>query len=91
MQKWYWLFGCMILVSALNAQQNRHHVSRVWVADLGNGTYQNPIIHADYSDPTVTSVRNNYYMIASSFNSYPGLPMLLSNDLYQPLPLLEIP
>ena len=27
------------------------YVSEVWVADRGDGTYRNPIIHADYSDP----------------------------------------
>lgn len=27
--------------------------SKVWTGDLGNGMYQNPILHADYSDPDV--------------------------------------
>ena len=31
-------------------------VSKVWVADNGDGTYKNPIIHADYSDPDVIRV-----------------------------------
>jgi beta-xylosidase len=53
----------------------------VWVADNGNGTYKNPIIHADYSDPDVIRVANDYYMIASSFNASPGLPILHSKDM----------
>ena len=44
-------------------------------------TYQNPIIHADYSDPDVIRVGENYYLIASSFNQTPGLPILQSKDL----------
>ena len=32
----------------LVAQQN---ISKVWIADNGDSTYKNPVIHADYSDP----------------------------------------
>jgi hypothetical protein len=31
--------------------QAQPYVSKVWVADNGNGTYKNPVLHADYSDP----------------------------------------
>ena len=55
--------------------------SAVWVADRGDGTYRNPIIHADYSDPDVIRVGEDFYMTASSFNSVPGLPILHSKDL----------
>lgn len=57
------------------------YVSKVWVADQGNGTYENPVIHADYSDPDVIRVGNDFYMIASSFDAVPGLPILHSKDL----------
>ncbi|GAA4832339.1 glycoside hydrolase 43 family protein [Paenibacillus vulneris] len=53
----------------------------VWYADLGDGTYRNPIIYADYSDPDVIRVGEDFYMTASSFNSTPGLPILHSKDL----------
>ncbi len=56
-------------------------ISKVWIADNGDGTYTNPIIHADYSDPDVVRVGNDYYMTASSFNCVPGLPILHSKDL----------
>ncbi|WP_372648128.1 glycoside hydrolase 43 family protein [Draconibacterium sp.] len=56
-------------------------VSKVWVADNGDGTYKNPIIHADYSDPDVVRVDDDFYMTASSFNCVPGLPILHSKDL----------
>jgi len=55
--------------------------SKVWVADLGNGRYQNPVINADYSDPDVIRVGDDYYITASSFNCVPGLPILHSKDL----------
>lgn len=55
-------------------------LSEVWVADLGNGKYQNPIIYADYSDPDVVRVGDDFYMTASSFNCVPGLPILHSKD-----------
>lgn len=49
--------------------------------DNGNGTYTNPIIHADYSDPDAIRVGDDYYLVASSFNCIPGLPILHSKDL----------
>jgi beta-xylosidase len=52
-----------------------------WISDNGDGTYTNPIIFADYSDPDVVRVGNDFYMTASSFNCVPGLPILHSNDL----------
>ncbi|MES2431301.1 MAG: glycoside hydrolase 43 family protein [Bacteroidota bacterium] len=56
-------------------------ISKVWVADNGDGTYKNPIIHADYSDPDAIRVGDDYYMISSSFDAVPGLPILHSKDL----------
>ncbi|MBX2898467.1 MAG: glycoside hydrolase 43 family protein [Cyclobacteriaceae bacterium] len=56
-------------------------VSKTWQADLGNGMYKNPVLHADYSDPDVCRVGDEYYMTASSFNAVPGLPVLQSKDL----------
>src|SRR5688572_15343836 len=55
--------------------------SRVWVADNGDGTYRNPILHADYSAPDSVPAGQDYYFTASSFNAIPGLPILHSKDL----------
>ncbi|HXT11904.1 MAG TPA: glycoside hydrolase 43 family protein [Candidatus Angelobacter sp.] len=52
-----------------------------WQADLGDGTYRNPVLYADYSDPDVIRVGNDFYLAASSFNCTPGLPILHSKDL----------
>ena len=73
-----------ILVVSINlsfAQNKTTYVSDVWVADNGDGTYKNPIIHADYSDPDVVRVGDDYYMTASSFNCAPGLPILHTKDM----------
>lgn len=56
-------------------------LSKVWVPDNGDGTYKNPVINADYSDPDVVRVGQDYYLISSSFNHVPGLPILHSKDL----------
>ncbi len=72
--------ACVLSLPAV-AQQDKPYVSKVWVADLGNGNYQNPVLYADYSDPDVCRVGDDYYMTASSFNCIPGLPILHSRDL----------
>jgi beta-xylosidase len=51
------------------------------IPDLGNGRYKNPIIFADYSDPDMIKVGEDFYMVASSFNCMPGIPVLYSKDL----------
>jgi beta-xylosidase len=74
------LFMCFTaLFMTVFAQQNYH--SEVWSPDNGNGTYTNPVINADYSDPDVCVVGDDYYLTASSFQCIPGLPILHSRDL----------
>lgn len=60
---------------------NKSSISKAWVADNGDGTYKNPILDADYSDPDVIRVGDDYYMTSSSFNCIPGLPILHSKDM----------
>jgi beta-xylosidase len=52
-----------------------------WRPDNGDGTYKNPILFADYSDPDVIRVGDDFYLTASSFSCFPGLPILRSKDL----------
>ena len=49
--------------------------------DQGDGTYKNPIINGDYSDPDVIRVGSDYYMVTSTFHLSPGLTVLHSLDL----------
>lgn len=53
----------------------------MWLADLGNGNYRNPILYADYSDPDAIRVGEDYFMVSSSFSNSPALPILHSKDL----------
>ncbi len=69
------LGGCFLSAPAQN------YVSQAWVADQGNGTYKNPVLYADYSDPDVCRVGDDYYLTSSSFNCLPGLQILHSKDL----------
>ncbi|HWU12462.1 MAG TPA: family 43 glycosylhydrolase, partial [Caulobacter sp.] len=52
-----------------------------FAADQGDGTYRNPVLAGDYSDPDVVRVGETYYLTASSFTNVPGLPILKSMDL----------
>ena len=72
------VFFQVCFVLSLHSQ---YYISKVWTADLGNGKFKNPVLHADYSDPDVCRVGDDYYMTASSFACVPGLPVLHSRDL----------
>ncbi len=55
--------------------------SATWNPNVGKNMYRNPIINADYSDPDVCRVGEDFYMTSSSFNCFPGLQILHSTDL----------
>ena len=48
--------------------------------DQGNGTYRNPVLNADFSDPDVIRVGSKYYMVASDFH-FLGMQVLESEDM----------
>ena len=68
-------------IDAQRIKVNTPYVSKVWVADNGDGTYKNPILNADYSDPDAIRVGDDFYLVSSSFEDIPGLPVLHSKDL----------
>lgn len=72
--KKYLFLSLAVLLSAFT-------VSAQWVPDQGDGTYRNPVIYADYSDADVIRVGDDYWMVASSFSHFPGIPVLHSRDL----------
>ena len=45
--------------------------------------YENPVIFSDYSDPDVIRVGEDFYMVSSSFNFVPGVPVLHSKNLVE--------
>ena len=70
---------CLLLCWGTVSAQS--YVSQVWVSDLGNGKYKNPVLDADYSDPDVCRVGDDYYMTSSSFACIPALLILHSKDM----------
>jgi len=50
-------------------------------AQTNDGTFTNPIISGAYPDPSICRVGDEYYMVNSSFEYYPGLPLHHSKDL----------
>ncbi|WP_233566046.1 MULTISPECIES: family 43 glycosylhydrolase [unclassified Flavobacterium] len=56
-----------------NAQQQK--------AKVGDDSYQNPIFAGDYPDPSIIRDGEDYYIVHSSFNYYPGLLIWTSKDL----------
>ena len=73
----------LLLFAVLSLTAQAQYRSEVWSPDNGDGTYTNPVINADYSDPDVCvgASGEDYYLTASSFNCIPGLPILHSRDL----------
>ncbi|MEL1255737.1 family 43 glycosylhydrolase [Flavobacterium sp. DGU38] len=57
----------------INAQQQKDNVK--------DGFYQNPIFAGDYPDPSIIRDGEDYYIVHSSFNYYPGLLIWTSKDL----------
>ena len=76
------IIGTLLAAAPLLAQAQQY-TSQVWSPDNGDGTYTNPVINADYSDPDVCvgPSGEDYYLTASSFQCVPGLPILHSRDL----------
>ena len=65
----------VLLLPVLLSAQNR----LTW-GDQGNGTYINPVLNADFSDPDVIRVGDKYYMVASDFH-FIGMQVLESDDM----------
>ena len=74
-------FSFLFMLPLVAGAEN--YKSEVWSPDNGDGTFTNPVINADYSDPDVCvgASGEDFYLTASSFNCIPGLPILHSKDL----------
>ncbi len=68
-------YGCAIaavLFVSMAASRAQSNVEQV---------YTNPILYSDYSDPDVIRDGTNYYLVSSTFEFVPGIPILQSPDL----------
>ena len=68
------------LLAGLSFAAAAQQPSQSWNPDRGTH-YVNPILNADYSDPDVCRVGDDFYMTSSSFGCFPGLQILHSTDL----------
>jgi len=71
--------ACMMIPLLCSASIYAQPKTGSW-GDQGNGTYINPVLNADYSDPDVVRVGDKYYMVCSEFQ-YMGMPVLESDDM----------
>jgi len=73
------LLFCLVFIHINLAKAQKNKILS-W-GDQGNGTYRNPIINGDYSDPDVIRVNDDFYMVTSTFHMSPGVMILHSKDL----------
>ncbi|MDQ8203518.1 family 43 glycosylhydrolase [Pelagicoccus sp. SDUM812003] len=52
-----------------------------WQSDNGDGTFSNPVLYADYPDPDIIRVGDDFYMVSTTFVDVPGIRILHSQDL----------
>lgn len=52
-----------------------------WTADNGNGTFTNPLMYDEFSDPDILRVGDDYYLAGTTMHCVPGLVILHSKDL----------
>ena len=52
--------------------------AQVWRSDQGDGTYRNPVLFADYPDPDIIRVGEDFYFVSTTFTNSPGVTILLS-------------
>lgn len=55
--------------------------AQVWRSDAGDGSYRNPPLNADYPDPDIIRVGEDFYFASTTFVNAPGLTILHSKDL----------
>jgi endoglucanase len=57
------------------------HSAQAWQSDNGDGTFKAPVLYADYPDPDIIRVTNDFYMVSTTFVDNPGINVLHSKDL----------
>ena len=72
-----------LLLSALALTACCHTMAQTtrWTADNGNGTFTNPLLYDEFSDPDILRVGDDYYLAGTTMHTVPGLVILHSRDL----------
>ena len=50
-------------------------------AEVPEGSFRNPVLAGFHSDPSVTVANGKFYLVASTFTFFPGIPVFESEDL----------
>ncbi|ETZ19178.1 family 43 glycosylhydrolase [Pedobacter sp. V48] len=80
----------VLLPAQLYGQVKAQHIKSTenqYTADLGNGTFLNPVLKGNYADPSVVRDGEDYYLTHSSFDNIPGLIIWHSKDLVNWTPI----
>lgn len=72
------LLNCTICLFSQQVNPNPWVVKPDSTAEI---TYTNPVIPGFYSDPSVCRAGDDYYLITSTFEFFPGVPIFHSKDL----------
>ena len=72
-------FNLLTMMSALTMFAQTNLPATAW-GDQGDGTYANPVLNADFSDPDVIRMGEKFYMVASDFH-FMGMQVLESDDM----------
>ena len=70
----------LFLAAALTAAAAQGAETDTRWGDLGDGTFANPVLNADYSDPDMIRVGDKYYLTCSEFH-FMGMVILESDDM----------
>ena len=71
----------MLLAAAMLITMMPADVMAGTSSDLGDGTFQNPVIYSDVPDIDMIRVGDVYYMISTTMHLSPGCPVMKSTDL----------
>lgn len=74
------ILSCLAAM-ALGTIGAQNQGSQSWTADNDNGTYTNPLMYDEFSDPDILRVGDDYYLAGTTMHTVPGLVILHSRDL----------
>ena len=75
------LIAAIVLVAVPCVLGLRVPSALAWQSDNGDGTFTNPPLYADYPDPDIIRVGDDFYFSTTTFVDVPGITILHSQDL----------
>lgn len=75
------MLAASLTVAAQESASSLPSGTKSWSADNGNGTFTNPLLYDEFSDPDILRVGDDYYLCGTTMHTVPGLVILHSRDL----------